>query len=524
MQDMRIIDPLASAFTGLDFLDDNYSDVHDRVFISRLYNEFFETTYSDKENDEKIRAILYCCDKNMTRFSSEAKEYLTTLDRPLEALFHMPPPSFDMRSIEYSTLSDMVNIDPGLLYDDSKLLDFIDIVENKVAHLIDPPENRRIDYKNVQDQIMVIDGYKEMDKTNINGRLLIIAENPEATEGKHRYMVGEYSINNLFATLRTQHICTTNDYFYALSEYTNIVQSNIQYATAQRDTRNKEYGIDEPMTLTADHCIKDGLKDNLKDKVIIIKADVFIAECSTADYQLQICKGGFGANPNARGSAVICENLFTGKSSRFERDEVLGVADVDKLPEWAVKRIALLEAIKEPDVFEFGGYHFKPYKSFKKGETSRQLKGDSRPRKTDAQYAMRNMSTDLDLGLSTYEWKKAGTYYSNEKFYAASGNSEADIFLCLENGKLYVPDENELFHYKEPLLKQQGVQKDQVIDGKSAANSNLSSKNGAEKLTLQEKMENAREKIAQNDAANISAHGTGVSNDKSHRNNDEEVL
>lgn len=34
-------------------------------------------------------------------------------------------------------------------------------------------------------------------------------------------------------------------------------------------------------------------------------------------------------------------------------------------------------------------------------------------------------------------------------FYSASNDSQLDIFLCKENGKLYVPCEHELFQFEE---------------------------------------------------------------------------
>jgi hypothetical protein len=111
----------------------------------------------------------------------------------------------------------------------------------------------------------------------------------------------------------------------------------------------------------------------------------------------------------------------------------------------------------EPDVFEFGGYHFKPYRRFRKGEIEKHLEGDSRPRKTDAAYAMRNMSSDFGLGMSAYKWGKCE--YSHAKFYAASGNSVADIFCCVENGELYVPRENELFRYTKAIFERERPQK-----------------------------------------------------------------
>jgi len=97
--------------------------------------------------------------------------------------------------------------------------------------------------------------------------------------------------------------------------------------------------------------------------------------------------------------------------------------------------------------FEYGGYHFEPHRKFRDGEVERRLRGDSRPWKGDVQYMMRNMSSDRSLGISVYDWGKVD--YSHEGFYKASGGSECDIFRCVENGRFYVPCENELFRYEK---------------------------------------------------------------------------
>ena len=43
------------------------------------------------------------------------------------------------------------------------------------------------------------------------------------------------------------------------------------------------------------------------------------------------------------------------------------------------------------------------------------------------------------------EWKKHN--YNWKEFYEASGDSQLDLFRCVENGKLYVPCEHELFEF-----------------------------------------------------------------------------
>ncbi len=86
-------------------------------------------------------------------------------------------------------------------------------------------------------------------------------------------------------------------------------------------------------------------------------------------------------------------------------------------------------------------------RQFAKGEVDKQLETDSRPCKNDMQYAMRNMSRDNELGIGNFAGKNE---WSHGAFYAAAKGSDADIFMCLENGQLYVPGANELFRYNEP--------------------------------------------------------------------------
>ena len=59
----------------------------------------------------------------------------------------------------------------------------------------------------------------------------------------------------------------------------------------------------------------------------------------------------------------------------------------------------------------------------------------------------KHIKTDRELGMCDYdvEWKKYN--YNWEKFYEASGDSQLDLFRCVENGKVYVPCEHELFEF-----------------------------------------------------------------------------
>ena len=105
----------------------------------------------------------------------------------------------------------------------------------------------------------------------------------------------------------------------------------------------------------------------------------------------------------------------------------------------------------EDGTFFFGGYHFIPYRKFRKGEVELQNLNDPREGKVDFQYANRFMRSDYELCISKHDWGKCE--YSCEAFYRDSGDSDCDIFRCIENGKLYVPGLHELFRYNKPEKK-----------------------------------------------------------------------
>lgn len=87
--------------------------------------------------------------------------------------------------------------------------------------------------------------------------------------------------------------------------------------------------------LTEQDCIPDNYKNSIQGKIVVRNAEELRPEYQRAEYQLYFVTGGFGSYGNARGSAVFCTNLHSGKDTRIERMEVLGVIKPECLPEWA---------------------------------------------------------------------------------------------------------------------------------------------------------------------------------------------
>ena len=84
--------------------------------------------------------------------------------------------------------------------------------------------------------------------------------------------------------------------------------------------------------------------------------------------------------------------------------------------------------------FMYYGYHFIPLRMLNYHERRAGLKKFSR-------YIRSN-----SLGISDYN---GSCNYSYTDFYKASKESECDIFRCVEDNKLYIPGDNELFEYTE---------------------------------------------------------------------------
>lgn len=152
------------------------------------------------------------------------------------------------------------------------------------------------------------------------------------------YLVSDCTDLGGFGLLRYENAIAGDDYLEQMQVFTQRIDRQIQKVREERAKR----GID-PAPLTAEHCTPDGMEKNLEGKVIVIKASSLRPEYATADHQLVLATGGNGCRPEARGRAVFCTNLYTGKCGRWERYDILGVADMSKVPEWAGKKLNKLQ-------------------------------------------------------------------------------------------------------------------------------------------------------------------------------------
>ena len=115
-----------------------------------------------------------------------------------------------------------------------------------------------------------------------------------------------------------------------MQEFLKRVQEQQQEAVAFRAKRNVPIEI-----LGEEHCRQRGEEESLEGKLVIIAPSSLAAEYRTADCQLGFAVGGFGCTAGARGRAVYFQELYSGERCRWDATDILGIADLNKLPDWA---------------------------------------------------------------------------------------------------------------------------------------------------------------------------------------------
>ena len=185
------------------------------------------------------------------------------------------------------------------------------------------------------DEKRIIQGYEEMHCIRLGGKEFIIAENKDE---EARYMVCDCTWNNPLGIDFFDNAIGSADYLEIMKEFTNRLSEQVIILETERETR----GI--PLEVVKDgdcHSIRDV---DLEGQCIVIKAEKFSPEFRSIDHQLALCTGGNGANPDARGQTVFCQNLITGKTEAWRRFDIAGLMPPDRLPDWA--RVNL-EALQE---------------------------------------------------------------------------------------------------------------------------------------------------------------------------------
>ena len=184
---------------------------------------------------------------------------------------------------------------------------------------------------NLNEEKRMAGTYEVIHAFEIGKKEIIIGRDDNASPDE-RFVVANYENNGIFE--RYVDALVGNDY----AEISKIFAERIKNEAELVIEEISKIEVDTA-PIYADGCTVIKSEDSIKNKVVVIRADVFKPEYQIATMQLQLCTGGFGCEPNSRGSACFCTNLYSGKESRYERRDILGVIEKDQLPEWAKQRL-----------------------------------------------------------------------------------------------------------------------------------------------------------------------------------------
>jgi len=199
---------------------------------------------------------------------------------------------------------------------------------------------RRLEMLN--DKKRMAGDYEIIQSLHIGDREIVLGENPAAS-GDERYMCAFCQASDMFACYTE--VTVSSDYAELVKLFGERVAEQVEKTSAELSSPKHQGIPNEP--ITAGGCDAVGCESRLKGKVVVIKPEVLRREYRRATCQLQLCTGGFGASPDSRGSACYCTELYSGKSSRFERGDILGTIEPEKLPKWAKHYLKIRLAERE---------------------------------------------------------------------------------------------------------------------------------------------------------------------------------
>lgn len=148
-----------------------------------------------------------------------------------------------------------------------------------------------------------------------------------------KYLLAECTYDNPFGAVEYKNTLVSGDYLEIMGEFIKRLQENIEEVSqARANTDIKPLGYD--------YCVPKSELGDYLGRICIVRESALRPEYRTPTSQLIYITDGNGARANAIGRACYSTNLYSGKRSRFERSDILGVADEKNLPAWAKEKFA----------------------------------------------------------------------------------------------------------------------------------------------------------------------------------------
>jgi hypothetical protein len=194
--------------------------------------------------------------------------------------------------------------------------------------------------KNVGNEKRMVDTYEVKHAVCIGDKEILFLEDGKSPSIP--YMVCNCTWDNPLGIEQYSEGVVSAGYLEMMAEFISRATAQIEAVKAERAKITVPL---EPLTLK--HCVPDDAGESIEDKVAVIRQEFLRPEYRTADKQLVLITGGFGSQGKARGRAVYVVNLYSGKESRWNRSDILGVIKPECMPDWAKERLRQIEAERQ---------------------------------------------------------------------------------------------------------------------------------------------------------------------------------
>lgn len=175
------------------------------------------------------------------------------------------------------------------------------------------------------------------------GKYEIVVCESDKVPAEERYMCAYVESNDIFACCKE---CMVSDsYADVVTLYGERITQKAEEMQRIIEQESKIAG--DNSEIVAEKCIPITEKDNLENKVIVIRGNVLRPEYRRATHQIMLCTGGSGAMPMSRGRTCFCKSLLDSHDTRFYRQDVLGILDENSIPEWAKSNLQRIEQQSE---------------------------------------------------------------------------------------------------------------------------------------------------------------------------------
>ncbi len=176
----------------------------------------------------------------------------------------------------------------------------------------------------------MVNDYEIIHSFYVGEKEVIVGEDKNA---EYRYFCGYYESNDIFE--RAVDCCMSNDYLEIMKIYCDRTKEQVELCAA-KELKSGEI-------IAPDMCEPCKSDIDLSKQIVVLKPELLRREYQNEYHQLFYVTGGNGAKPNSIGTKVYGCVLKSGKQFYVRRDEIMGIMDKDKLPEWANKSLAKLE-------------------------------------------------------------------------------------------------------------------------------------------------------------------------------------